>query len=195
MLIEASRHSRDRDRTMRAGAQVGAGPRQQLKAWSMAMLALGFLAAKPAGSLGAESDPDRLFRPDRMWTYVTGGPALTGYSRAMTQYRLLLEQRGRPTGLAGVMNTADYGDTRWTWQADDGSLIRRLDDGRFSVTRGNCVSGFCLELFCFGAGWPVFECDDGVTRKMSAPDFETVVFDGITFKRSALPEVEAPEQQ
>ncbi len=157
-------------------------------------LAAALVVVAGASSVGgAGKGESALFSPQMLWTYVTGGPALSGYSRAMTQYRLLLERSLGSIGVAGLINPADYGDERWTWRAPNGSLIRRLDDGRFSVTEGNCVSSLCRELFCYDAGWPMFMCDDGSTRKMSAPDFSTVVFDGVTFTRTAPASVAVPQ--
>jgi len=174
-----------RGRADRAIVDTGSGdgrvrslPRLRLGA---ALLAFGLSAS----AAWAEPRGPGFFAADLSGSHLAGGRERTGYSRAMAEYRLWLEQPRRPAGDGGPLWPSEYGDVRWTWLAEDGGVIRRLDDGRFAVTNGDCVSSLCLELFCFNAGWPMFACDDGSTRKMSAPDFSTVIFDGITFSRAS----------
>jgi hypothetical protein len=140
---------------------------------------------------GAESPKASLLMPDSSLARYAGQKAvLAKYAAAMARHRERLMDPKITIGLAGPLSHA-VGE-RWTWLAADGSAVRRLDDGTFSLTSGDCVRILCLETKCIGAGWPLFVCEDGRQRTMSAPDFSTVIFDGITFQRRAPP---APRDQ
>lgn len=145
--------------------------------------ALVIAMALSIGHAGAESSKASLLTPDWLLArYTDQKAALAKYAAAMARYRERLKDIENPVGLAGPFSPA-VGE-RWTWLAADGSVVRRSDDGTFSLTSGDCVRLFCLETNCIGAGWPLFVCEDGRPRTMSAPDFSTVVFDGITFRRT-----------
>jgi hypothetical protein len=110
-------------------------------------------------------------------------PVVTDYSAAMTHYRTLLSERATGNGLAGYFIAP--APNRWTWRAADGSTVRRVDNGVFRLTIGDCLSSLCIAIDCQDSGWPQFECRDGLTRKMAAPDFSTLIFDGVTYQRES----------
>jgi hypothetical protein len=131
----------------------------------------------------AESSEASLLTPDWSLARYTGqNEALARYAATMARYRERLVDVENSVGLAGPISPA-MGE-RWTWLAADGSVVRRLNDGTFSLTAGDCVRILCHETTCIGAGWPLFVCEDDRQRKMSAPDFSTVIFDGVTFRRA-----------
>jgi hypothetical protein len=138
------------------------------------------------GHAGAESAKTSLLKP--YWSLARDTDqkaAQAKYAAAMARYREHLVDIENPGGLAGPLSPA--AGERWTWLAADGSIIRRLDDRTFSLISGDCVRILCLETNCIGAGWPLFVCEDGRQRTMSAPNFSTVIFDGITFRRIPPP--------
>lgn len=138
------------------------------------------------GHAGAESSKASLLTPNWLLARYADKKVVVGkYAAAMTRYRERLQDVKKPVGLAGPFSPA--GGERWTWLAADGRVVRRAEDGTFSLTSGDCVGLFCLETNCIGAGWPLFVCEDGRQRTMSAPDFSTVIFDGITFRRVPPP--------
>jgi hypothetical protein len=138
-----------------------------------------------AGHAGAESSKASRAPEWLLARYGDQKTALAKYAAAMARYRERLKDIEKPVGLAAPFSHA--GKERWTWLAADGSIVRRVDDGTFALTAGDCVRLFCLETTCFAAGWPLFVCEDGRERTMSAPDFSTVIFDGITFLRVPPP--------
>jgi hypothetical protein len=79
---------------------------------------------------------------------------------------------------------------QWRWRAEIGGTLRRVEEGRFVLTTGDCVGSFCVDIRCDAAGWPRFSCSDGRTREMSAPDLATVIFDGVTYTRTLPPLLE-----
>lgn len=70
----------------------------------------------------------------------------------------------------------------WTW-GNGSELVQRLAQNLFRLTGNDCLSHFCKQVSCIEVAWPVFQCSDDRRRKMSAPDAETVVFGGVTYKR------------
>jgi hypothetical protein len=71
-----------------------------------------------------------------------------------------------------------------TWRAADGSLLQGFaGTGGFRVTVGNCLARFCAASECSDVGWPLYSCSDGRKRKMSATDFVTASFDGVSYRR------------
>jgi len=108
---------------------------------------------------------------------------VTGYSAAMSDYRTLLSERATGNGLTGHFIAP--APNPWTWRAADGSTVRRVDNGVFRLTIGDCLSSLCVSIDCQDSGWPQFECRDGLTRKMAAPDFSTLIFDGVTYQRES----------
>jgi hypothetical protein len=75
-----------------------------------------------------------------------------------------------------------------TWRAADGSLLQGFaGSGGFRLTVGNCLARICAASECSDAGWPIYMCSDGRSRKMSVSDF-TAIFDGVSYRRlSAAP--------
>jgi hypothetical protein len=117
----------------------------------------------------------------RSTAFFDHSPVVIGYSAAMSHYRTLLSERATSYGLAGSFIAP--GPNRWTWRAADGSTVRRVDEGVFRLTIGDCLSSLCIAIDCHDSGWPQFECRDGLTRKMAAPDFSTLIFEGATYRR------------
>ncbi len=100
-------------------ARMGAERFRLCRRGAAAAVAAALVVVAGASAVGGAGKAESaLFSPRMLWTYVTGGPALSGYSRAMTQYRLLLERSLGSIGVAGLINPADYGDARWTWRAE-----------------------------------------------------------------------------
>ena len=69
------------------------------------------------------------------------------------------------------------------WEADDGSTVRRMSDGSFRLEEWSQKSSWAQMIACYPAGWPNYDCSDGVPRSMSAPDLNTMNFGGQTFGR------------
>lgn len=82
----------------------------------------------------------------------------------------------------------------FTWVAADGSMVRRAGDGVFAVSVGNQLGNWYVDVTCRVVLWPTLSCSDGIDRKMSAPDLETLVLDGLEFKRP-YPKAEIPTEE
>lgn len=74
--------------------------------------------------------------------------------------------------------------SHWIWLSDNGAIVNRNREGNYRLTSGSCITDFCRSVECAQREWPVFACDDARTRKMSAPDFETLIFDSVKYKRT-----------
>jgi hypothetical protein len=125
-----------------------------------------------------------LLAPDRLMVSFDRPSVVADYSAAMAHYRMILSERAESNGY--VANFIARGPHPWTWRAADGRTVRRIGHGVFRLTVGDCLSSLCVEIDCQDIGWPEFECSDGHTRKMAAPDLATVIFDGITYRRDLL---------
>ncbi|TPI16011.1 hypothetical protein FJW06_04965 [Mesorhizobium sp. B4-1-3] len=75
-----------------------------------------------------------------------------------------------------------------SWRSADGSLLQGfVGKGGFRLTTGNCVTRICMASECSEAGWPLYVCSDGRKRKMSAKNFVTATFDGVSYRRLSAP--------
>lgn len=117
--------------------------------------------------------------------YADQPDLVTAYAVFMTRNRLALTEARSLSKLASFLTPAGNPARTfsWTWRAADGTLLRRLPEGGFSLVLGDCLQKFCPAFECHDAGWPVFICDDGRERKMSAPEFSSVTFDGVVYHR------------
>ncbi|MGN6548784.1 MAG: hypothetical protein ACTHJ3_02665 [Pararhizobium sp.] len=130
-------------------------------------------AADHAVGSGAETTIQALFGD----THQTAA-----YETAMTRYEVDLANRLKPVQSAVFLIPQAQSEV-WTWFSGDGGAVRRTGRGTFRITIGNCLRNFCSLVDCQDAGWPLFQCSDGATRRMSAPDGETVVFGEVTYRR------------
>ncbi|WP_157019537.1 hypothetical protein [Mesorhizobium xinjiangense] len=107
------------------------------------------------------------------------------YVTAMMRYRA--EQIGStgPTPFAHRLITSSLPDpgTTWTWAANDGSTVRRVDHGIFRITSSDRLGNLFVSIDCLDAGWPSFWCSDEREREMAAPDPSTIQFGGFEYKR------------
>jgi hypothetical protein len=118
--------------------------------------------------------------------YAGGSDLITAYTTGMARIRLNLAGRSSQTGLAAPLEPwslrAEF--RARTWRAADGSLLQGFaGTGGFRVTVGNCLARFCAASECSDVGWPLYSCSDGRKRKMSATDFVTASFDGVSYRR------------
>ena len=118
--------------------------------------------------------------------YAGGSDLVTAYTTGMARIRLNLAGRASQTGLAAPLEPwslrAEF--RARTWRAADGSLLQGFaGTGGFRVTVGNCLARFCAASECSDVGWPLYSCSDGRKRKMSATDFVTASFDGVSYRR------------
>ena len=153
-----------------------------------AFAALIALAAEPAD---AGAKVSHLFDRAMVATAYSGDPDLvTAYTTGMARSRLQL------AGRAGENNLATPLEPRFlrtefrarTWRAADGSLLQGFEAaGGFRLTVGDCLVRICVASECSDAGWPLFSCSDGRTRKMSVADFVTAKFDGVLYRRLSAP--------
>lgn len=74
-------------------------------------------------------------------------------------------------------------DVPWTWVSKDGGAIRRVGDGEFLLTTATTSRDWFADTRCYAAGWPMFFCNDGRERVMSAPDLTTTIFDEVSYHR------------
>lgn len=71
----------------------------------------------------------------------------------------------------------------WTWTAANGDMVVRLREGVFVIRHGDYVANWFTDLECSILEWPAFQCADGQTLTMSAPNPDTVIFGGIEYRR------------
>ena len=71
----------------------------------------------------------------------------------------------------------------WTWIAASGDSVRRVNAGMFKLSTGSYLGNWFSDIECLVVEWPTFLCSDGRKRKMPAPDAETVIFEGVEYKR------------
>ncbi|WP_246691106.1 MULTISPECIES: hypothetical protein [unclassified Mesorhizobium] len=118
--------------------------------------------------------------------YSVGSDLVTAYTSGMARSRLALAGSADRNSLAVPLEPwllrAEF--RARTWRAADGSLLQGFaGTGGFRVTVGNCLARFCSASECSDAGWPLYSCSDGRKRKMSATDFVTARFDGVSYRR------------
>jgi hypothetical protein len=72
----------------------------------------------------------------------------------------------------------------WTWIDASGDSVRRIRAGMFKLSTGSYLGNWFSDIECLVVEWPTFLCSDGRKRRMLAPNAETVIFEGIEYKRS-----------
>jgi len=82
----------------------------------------------------------------------------------------------------------------FTWIAASGDMVRRVGDGTFVLSAGNQLGNWYQDISCQVTLWPTLFCSDFRERTMSAPDLETVIFDGVEFKRPYPVVQELPDE-
>ena len=154
-----------------------------------ALLALLALPVEMAWA-GMVSAP-MLDRGDMTTVYPGDSDIVTAYAMEMARYRLALSARVGDSNLAIALEPrhlrAEF--RARTWRAVDGSLLQGFTgNGGFRLTVGNCLARMCAASECSDAGWPIYKCSDGRSRKMVASDFTTATFDNVSYRRlSAAP--------
>jgi hypothetical protein len=159
---------------------------------SRACCALLALIALPVELTWASEISHRLLDRIAMTTAYPGdSDIVTAYATGMARYRLALAARVGDSDLAIALEPrllrAEF--RARTWRAADGSLLQGFaGNGGFRLTAGNCLASMCAASECSDAGWPIYMCSDGRSRKMVVRDFTTAIFDGVSFRRlSAAP--------
>lgn len=110
---------------------------------------------------------------------------------AMAQYRWVGEQGDTGHGYP-VWSRQDPFETPFFWAAENGGAIRRVGEGVFRYTRATPLRDWYFDTICYAQAWPLFGCDDGWERQMSAPDLSTIVFDEVRHTRMLPPPDDAP---
>jgi hypothetical protein len=157
----------------------------------MAGLPVVLVLAVAMPGLGASAEDQRgrfpVFdnRPGAMANLHAGRPSIVAdYAAAMTRYRTVAEVADfKPPAYPFLSPRSVIAREPWTWMARDGSVVRRLGIGLFRITAADNSGSWFTDIECAEAGWPLFECTDGRSRRMSAPDSETMVFGGVEYKR------------
>jgi hypothetical protein len=145
--------------------------------------------AMTGSSASGEEQPGRFSvfdnRPGGMAALSADRPSIIAdYAAAMARYRMVAEIAGfKPLAYPFLSPRNVIAKERWTWMAPDGSVARRLRIGLFRINAADNLGNWFTDIECSDAGWPVFECSDGRTRRMSAPDSETMIFGGVEYKR------------
>jgi hypothetical protein len=116
--------------------------------------------------------------------YAARPAVLVEYVAAMRRYHAAAA-RADVSGLAMrlEMNAEPARNEPWTWIAASGDSVRRIKPGMFKLSTGSYLGNWFFDIECLVVEWPTFACSDGRNRKMSAPDAETVIFDGIEYTR------------
>ena len=150
------------------------------------------LIALPVEPVWATEASHRLLDRSAMTTAYPGeSDVVTAYATGMARYRLQLAGRNGDTNLAIALEPRLLRPEfrARTWRAADGSLLQGFaGKGGFRLTVGNCLARMCAASECSDAGWPIYICSDGRSRKMVVRNFTTAVFDGVPYRRlSATP--------
>jgi hypothetical protein len=120
-----------------------------------------------------------------MAALYAGRPAvLVEYVAAMRRYQAAAAGADE-SGLAIrlEMSAEPPQNEPWTWIAASGDSVRRVKAGMFKLSTGNYLGNWYSDIECLVVEWPTFLCSDDRKRKMSAPNSETVIFEGVEFKR------------
>jgi len=107
---------------------------------------------------------------------------LADHAIAMTQYRWMAEQGLSERGYR-LRRRGQAFDMPWLWAAEDGGTIHRRAEGVFRLMLAAPRRDWFFEVNCHRLGWPFFACDDGMERRMEAPDLETLIFGDIHYSR------------
>lgn len=152
------------------------------------------LQALASASAAGGSSP-RLLDPAPIGMLKPDGKTLSyraDHAIAMAQYRWMGEQ-GFPARGYRVQHKDLPFDVPWFWASEDGGAIRRVGDGVFRFTRTSPRRDWYFDTTCHAQAWPLFGCDDGWERQMSAPDLLTIVFDEVRYTR-VLPPTEVEDE-
>ncbi|MCT7378052.1 hypothetical protein [Chelativorans salis] len=148
------------------------------------------LAVAVTGSSASGEEQRGRFRvfdngPGEMAALYADRPSIVAdYAAAMSRYRMVAEVADfKPLAYPFLSSRSVIAKEPWTWMAPDGSVVRRLRIGLFRINAADSLGNWFTDIECVDAGWPVFECSDGRTRRMSAPDGETMIFGGVEYKR------------
>jgi hypothetical protein len=116
--------------------------------------------------------------------YAARPAVLVEYVAAMRRYQAAAA-RSEASALATRLEMEAQAPTSepWTWVAASGDSVRRVKAGMFKLSTGSYLGNWFSDIECIVVEWPTFLCSDGRKRKMSAPDAETVIFDGVEYKR------------
>ena len=119
-------------------------------------------------------------------------PAMAAaYSDTMVRYRFFGESTGSADAGYPIVGAERPAPTvPWIWYGDDGSYVRRVNDGWFRVTAAEPLSNWFASIDCRILDWPQFTCSDGLTRTMSAPSIDTLDFGGVEYHRQVTVEVD-----
>jgi hypothetical protein len=113
------------------------------------------------------------------------------YASAMTWYRVALaDGYAQPPMVASPWTReALPAPLHWTWAADTGDLITRVDKGVFRLSLANNSSNWFQDVDCRLLSWPEGDslapmaCDDGKQRTMQIPGDGVVIVDDVMFIR------------
>jgi hypothetical protein len=116
--------------------------------------------------------------------YAARPAVLVEYVAAMRRYQAAAA-RADVSSLATrlQMNTEPPINEPWIWIAASGDSVRRVKAGMFKLSTGSYLGNWFSDIECLVVEWPTFLCSDGRERRMSAPDAETVIFEGVEYKR------------
>ncbi|XCG52153.1 hypothetical protein ABVK50_32165 (plasmid) [Mesorhizobium sp. WSM2240] len=116
--------------------------------------------------------------------YAARPAILVKYVAAMRRYQAAAA-RSDVSGPATTleMSAEPPRNEPWTWIAASGDSVRRVEASMFKLSTGSYLGNWFFDIECLVVDWPTFLCSDDRKRKMSAPDPETVIFDGIEYKR------------
>jgi hypothetical protein len=121
--------------------------------------------------------------------YPGDSDIVTAYAMEMARYRLALSTQVGDSNFAITLEPrlvrAEF--RARTWRAADGSLLQGLTgNAGFRLTVGNCLARMCAASECSDAGWPIYTCSDGRSRKMVVSDFTTATFGGVSYRRLSV---------
>lgn len=114
--------------------------------------------------------------------YADRPSAIVDYVVAMRRNETEAARGERPQNLFRLQSEPRAREP-WTWIAANGDMVRRLQEGVFVVRHGDYSANWFTDLECTILEWPRFQCLDGQTVTMSAPDPDTVIFGDIEYRR------------
>lgn len=116
--------------------------------------------------------------------YAGREQVVSQYALAMQRYRTAAARSERDRlSIALMPRQVSPVLEPFTWVADNGDTVRRVEDGVFALALGNPLGNWYTEIRCRVIEWPRLYCDDGRERPMSAPDLSTMIFDGVAYHR------------
>jgi hypothetical protein len=116
--------------------------------------------------------------------YAGNEIVIARYATAMRRYKAAAERSEFDRLAISFLPRDNTGTLEpFTWIADNGDMVRRMGDGIFRLMAGDPLGNWYTETTCQVTLWPTFYCSDDRERVMAAPDLQTMVFDGVTFRR------------